>query len=155
MRSAPVSRLRWARQRGIALLEVSMAMGLAVFLALVVMRATMLALSNNQWTIMQTLTDAYLTGETALMVRLPLADVVADEPFFWPELPAFDIDTNVLIGIMAEGREVRGTLTRFREDETPPDSADTGLTVWRLHSVIAYQVGGQQYIKSRSTVRIQ
>jgi hypothetical protein len=146
------------RQRGIALLEVSMAMGLAVFLALVVMRATMLALSNNQWTIMQTLTDAYLTGETALMVRLPLADVVAGGADHWPDInsddPAFTIQTEE-IGKMAGRRAVFGTITRFREEETPPDSADTGLTVWRLHSVIAYQVGGQQYIKSRSTVRIQ
>jgi hypothetical protein len=132
-----------------------MAMGLAVVLALVVMRATMLALAGNRWTIMQTLTDAYLTRETALSVRMPLADVT--EPDQWPDLnaddPAFTNQT-VTLGRQAGGREVTATLTRFRVDE-PSGDPNTNLTVWRLHSVLAYQVGDEQYVKSRSTVRTQ
>ena len=160
LRSSTSKRLRWARQKGVALLEVSMAMGLAVVLALVVMRASLLALSGNQWTIMQTLTDAFLTRETALMVRLPLADMTdpAKPAYFWPEYPAFKRygdETAVEIGSVSGGRKVTATLIRFREDETPAAGAGTGLTVWRLHSVLEYQVGGQQYVKSRSTVRME
>ena len=142
---------------GSVLLEVSIAMGLAAVVALVVMRASLLALSSNQWTIMQTLTDAYLTRESALSNRVPVADLTA-APSAWPDAAVDDPPRNeqtVEVGRLAGGKPVTATLTRFRVNETPVADTDTGLAVWRLHSVLTYQVADQQYVKSRSTLRMQ
>ncbi|MDB6072509.1 MAG: hypothetical protein JWO89_149 [Verrucomicrobiaceae bacterium] len=134
-----------------------MAMGLAAVLALLVMKASLLALSNNQWTVFQTLTDAYLTRETALSNRLPLADLTGASSQ-WPD-SAMDspprLEQNISLGKLAGGKAVDAVLTRFRVNETPNMDPDTGLAVWRLHSVLSYTVGGHRYFKTRSTLRMQ
>jgi hypothetical protein len=139
------------------LVEVSMAMGLAAVLALILMKASLLALSNNQWTIMQTLTDAYLTRETALSHRVPVADLTGAASA-WPD-QAVDDPPNavqtVVLGKTAGGQVINASLTRFRVNETSVDDADTGLSVWRLHSVLTYKIGGKEYVKSRATLRMQ
>ena len=143
--------------QGSVLLEVSMAMGFAAVLALLVMKASLLALSNNQWTVIQTLTDAYLTRETALSNRLPLADLTAANSQ-WPDSTTDNpprLVQPVSLGKLAGGSAVNAVLTRFRVNETPDVDADTGLAVWRLHSVLSYDVGGHQYFKTRSTLRMQ
>lgn len=75
---------RWLQrqptQSGSLLIEASIALGLAVFLALMSLKASMLAVSGNQWTIMQTLSDAYMTRETALSHRMPIAEVLGRVP---------------------------------------------------------------------------
>jgi hypothetical protein len=79
--------LRRRPSTGSLLIEVSLALGLAVMLALVMMKASLLAISGNQWTVMQTLTDAYLTRETALSNRIPWVDLTATgSP--WPSMDA-------------------------------------------------------------------
>ncbi len=150
-------RLGPRHEQGSLLLEVSVAMGFTALLALMVMKASLLALSNNQWTIMQTLTDAYLTRETALSNRVPLADLTGATSQ-WPDATADDppkLQQPVTLGKLVNGKTVEATLTRFRVNETPVPDADTGIAVWRLHSVLAYQVGEKQYVKSRSTLRMQ
>jgi hypothetical protein len=139
------------------IMEVSIAMGLAAVLALILMKASLLALSNNQWTIMQTLTDAYLTRETALSHRIPVATLTgADSP--WPDQavddPPHAVQT-VSLGKTAGGQVINASLTRFRINETSVDDTDTGLSVWRLHSVLTYKIGGKEYVKSRATLRMQ
>lgn len=132
-------------------------MGFAVVLALVIMKASLLALSSNQWTIMQTLTDAYLTRETALAVRLPVADLTAAGSS-WPDLNADDPpwqEETVTLGRTAGGRTVDAAVKRFRVNETPVVNVDTGIAVWRIHSVLTYTIGEHEYFKSRSTVRVQ
>ena len=138
------------------LVEVSLGMGLASVLALILMKASLLAVSNNQWTIMQTMTDAYLTRETALSHRVPMADLTGAESA-WPDAagdPARSVQT-VSLGKTAGAHPVSATLTRFRVNETPADDADTGIAVWRLHSILTYKVGENEYVKSRATLRIQ
>ena len=138
------------------LVEVSLGMGLASVLALLLMKASLLALSNNQWTIMQTMTDAYLTRETALSHRVPVADLTGVESA-WPDAagdPSRLVQT-VSLGKTAGGHVVNATLTRFRVNETPVDDADTGIAVWRLHSILTYKIGENEYVKSRATLRIQ
>ncbi len=138
------------------LAEVSLAMGLAAVLALLLMKASLLALSNNQWTIMQTLTDAYLSRETALSHRVPMVVLTAaNSP--WPDLNSSDpprSEQTVSLGRIAGGLNMNATLIRFRIDETPDVNAD-GISVWRLHSVLSYTVAGQRYVKSRATLRMQ
>ena len=132
-------------------------MGLTAFLGLLLMKASLLALSNNQWTVMQTLTDAYLTRETALSHRVPVADLTGPDSK-WPDAAVDDPPRSVQtvqLGKTAGGHAVSGTLTRFRVNETPEDNEDTGISVWRLHSVLVYKIGDQDYVKSRATLRMQ
>ena len=50
---------------------------------------------------------------------------------------------------------VQGELTRFRTNETRADEPETRMLIWRVHSVLTYQVGEHEYVKSRSIVRMQ
>jgi hypothetical protein len=153
-RTAIAGRQRRHRsQRGSLLLEVSVAMGVAAFVALLVMKASLLAISNTGWTVMQTMSDAYLSRETALSNRVPVADLTGPGSL-WPDVSA-PAQTAVTLGKLAGGKVVSGTLTRFRVDETPPGETDTTLAVWRLHSVLTYRIGDEDYVKSRTTLRMQ
>ena len=143
--------------RGSMLLEASMGMGLAAMLSLLLMKAYLLSIGGNQWTIMQSLTDAYLTRETALANRIPLADLTAAASA-WPDLAADDpphVRQTVTLGKLPGGRVVQGELTRFRTNETRDDEPETRMLIWRVHSVLTYQVGEHEYVKSRSIVRMQ
>jgi hypothetical protein len=137
------------------LIEVSMALALTAALALVIMRASLLAISGNQWTIMQTLTDAYLSRESALSNRLPFADLTSAQSS-WPELTDDPVpEQTVALGRVAGGQAVNGTLKRFRTAEVASNNVEATLTVWRLHSILSYRIGSQEYVKSRSTLRLQ
>jgi len=142
-------------RHGSLLIEVSVALGLTSLLALVLMRASLLAISGNQWTIMQTLTDAYLTRETAMANRIAFADLQAVDSA-WPDQavsPGISEQT-ITLGRLPGGREVTAVLKRCRTLETPQD-ADLSLTMWRLYSVLTYTVGEEVYTKSRSILRMQ
>ncbi|HRH96672.1 MAG TPA: hypothetical protein PLB55_12090 [Prosthecobacter sp.] len=142
------------RPYGSLLIEVSAALALTSALALIIMRASLLAISGNQWTIMQTLTDACLSRESALANRLPFADLTSAQSS-WPDLAADPVpDQTVTLGRVAGGHAVQGTLKRFRTAEVAAN-AEAPLTVWRLHSILSYHIGSQEYMKSRSTLRLQ
>lgn len=156
MKPPPVTRL----PRGSLLIEVSLGMWLAAMLVLLLMRASLLALGSNQWTIMQTLTDAYMTRETALANRLPMADLTeAGSP--WPDAGANEarFEGVVSLGRLAGGTEVTARIVRFRVNCAPADGAlgagAPDLAIWRLHSVLTYQIGEQSYVKSRAVLRTQ
>lgn len=142
------------RASGSLLVEVTAALSLTAALALIVMRASLLAISSNQWTIMQTLTDACLSREVALSNRVPFADLTSPQSA-WPDLATDPVPEQIVIlGRVAGGRDVQGTLKRFRTTEVVANS-ETPVTVWRLHSVLSYNVGSLEYVKSRSTLRLQ
>ncbi|TDU70897.1 hypothetical protein EI77_02015 [Prosthecobacter fusiformis] len=144
------------RRPGSLIIEVSVAMGLTTMLALVLMRASMLAISGNQWAIMQTLTDAYLTRETALANRIPFADVASDASS-WPAQSSEGLVVNeqtVTLGRQAGGQVVQGVLKRFRTAEAVEDS-ELSQAMWRLHSILVYNIGDEQYTKTRSILRVQ
>lgn len=148
---------RRMQPRGSMLLEATLAMGFAAALALVMMKASLIGLTSNQWSVMQTLTDAYLTKETALANRIPLADLTA-ESSQWPDPTVNTPQRNemtVSLGKLAGGTAVTGTLTRFRTDETQQDDAATASSVYRLYSILTYRIGDKDYFKSRSTLRVQ
>jgi hypothetical protein len=113
----------------------------------------LLAISGNQWTMMQTLTDAYMTRETALSNRTPLADVIADSSP-WPDWSSRS-EQNVTLGKMPGGRVVQASLTRFRVNIPGDPDSEANLNVFRLYSVLKYQIGEKEYVKSRSTLRMQ
>ncbi len=152
------SKLHFATQirQGSLLIEVSVALGLTTMLALVLMRASLLAISGNQWSTMQTLTDAYLSRETALANRLPFVEV-AGQGSAWPA-PVGDAtavnEQTVTLGKLPGGQGVSAILKRFRTWEADSESS-VALAVWRLHSVLIYRIGEDEYTKSRSTLRVQ
>lgn len=140
-------------RRGSMLLEASVALGLVTALALLLMRGSLIAITGNQWAVMQTLTDACLSREAALAARLPFADISADASL-WPAPAEISgiAPQSVELGKLAGGRAVTGNLRRFRTAE-PVTTADTGLAVWRLHSVLTYKIGEDDYVKTRSVLR--
>ena len=133
-----------------------MALGMTAVLGLLLMKASLLALSGNQWITLQTLTDSYLTKETALAKRTPLADITAAvSP--WPDgtqtLP--QTSTVVTLGKLPGGIAVTGRLTRFRINATAGEDTVAALTMWRLHSLLLYRIGEQDYVKNISILRVQ
>ncbi len=138
-------------------MEVTVALGLALFLSLLVMRGSLLALSGNQWTVMQTLSDAYMSRETALANRIPMSELNAS-PSAWPDkstdTPSYAVQT-VTLGVLPSGKAVQAQVTRFRTNETPATSSEVPLVVWRLYSVLSFQSGDQPYVKTRTTLRTQ
>lgn len=155
MRAALLSR-RHSRCRGSLLLEVSVAMGAAAILALLLMKSSLLSISGNQWATVQSLTDAALTKEEALAHRVPFADLTAVASL-WPDatagIPATGL--NVTIGRMTGGTPLTGTITRFRVNASTADDTEARLALWRLYSVLRYKVGQKEYVKSCSTLRVQ
>ncbi|MCF7785991.1 MAG: hypothetical protein K9N47_07710 [Prosthecobacter sp.] len=142
------------RPHGSLLIEVSVTLALTSALALLIMRASLLAISGNQWTIMQTLTDAYLSRESALSNRLPYADLTSVQSA-WPNLDTDPAkEQTVTLGRVAGGQVVQGTLKRFRTSEVA-SNLEAPLTVWRVYSILSYRIGSQEYVKSRSTLRLQ
>ena len=144
-------------RKGSVILEASIGLAFASVLTLLLLKGSMVSLSSNQWTILQTLTDAYLTKETALANRVPLEDVLVAGSQ-WPnpttDLPPHNVMT-VTLGKMAGGIVVQGQLTRYHTNETQSDDASTSSNVYRLYSVLSYRVNGKDYYKTRSTVRMQ
>lgn len=133
-----------------------MALGAAVLLALLMLKASMLSISGNEWISMQTLTDSVLTRETAMANRVPFSEIAATTSL-WPDVAGGVALTpqTVELGKIMGGTAVTGELTRFRVNEADPLQPEVNLSVWRLHSIIRYNVGGNDYVKSSSTLRVQ
>ncbi|HSJ04067.1 MAG TPA: hypothetical protein VK956_16500 [Verrucomicrobium sp.] len=148
--------IRKGLREGSLLLEVSVAMGATAILALLLMKASLLAISGNQWAAVQTVTDAALTKEQALARRVPFADLTSSLSA-WPDatngIPGQGL--TVVFGRLTGGAPLSGTVTRFRVNATAVDDTEAGLALWRLHSVIRYRVGQTEYVKSCSTLRTQ
>jgi hypothetical protein len=86
-----------------------------------------------------------------------MADLTGSESQ-WPDQalddPPYKVQ-EVSLGKVAGGNGVSATLTRFRVNEAANVETDTGIAVWRLHSVLTYKIGDHQYVKSRATLRMQ
>ncbi|QIF04778.1 hypothetical protein [Roseimicrobium sp. ORNL1] len=138
------------------LVEASIALGAATLLALLMMKATLLAIGGNDWTTMQTLTDALLTRETAMANRVPFAEI-ASGTSMWPDASGGVVGAPVTIqiGKIMGGAPVTAKLIRYRVNQANTSEPDVTLAVWRLHSVVQYNVGSNQYVKSSSTLRAQ
>jgi hypothetical protein len=143
------------RMLGSVLLEVSIGLALTAFVAVATLRQSMLAISAGQWAAMQAVTDAYLTRETALATRLPYDQL--QQSGHWP--PVSDATSvTVSLGSIADPAghgtlTVTGRLTRSSSSETISADNLPEVRLTRLDSVLSYQIGGQSYLKSRSTLR--
>jgi hypothetical protein len=138
-------------------------MAILAIIGLILLKLTLNILQPRQWTMQQVLSDAYMTYERAYAERIPFNEAVdGDSP--WPVFPATSVE-EVEIGRLPGGRPVMGTVTRTRTADTNNFPIDGGsgsivtnpasMEVWRLQSVVAYQVGSRRYVKSRTVIRCQ
>lgn len=132
-------------------------------LGLILLKLALNITAPRQWTLQQTVTDAYITYEKAYAQRMPFAQLLGeDSP--WPEYPEKS-EEGVELGKLPGGRPILGTVirTRFPDANNYPidgGSGDTasnpaGMKVWKFQSLLVYNVGGQQYVKTRTVIRSQ
>jgi len=150
-------------RRGSVLVEVTIAMSILSVLGLALLKLSLNITAPRQWTLQQSVTDAYLTFEKATAQRLPFADLTSAQSL-WPVHPALASST-VEFGKLPGGVPITGTVTRtrFADPNNLPARGGSGtlqtnpaaMEVWRFQSVIRYSLGGRNYLKSRTVVRSQ
>ncbi len=162
MKLIPI-RSRKSRSRAVALLEVTIGLGMLVGVSLLLLKSSMSATSMQRWTVIQGMTDAYMTGETAIAKRMPYADVIASNSR-WAVYPAVNEET-VEIGRLPNGIPVTAVVrrTRMPDDNNfytaggngTVDSNPSKMEIWRLQSLLTYTLSGREYVKSRTVVRMR
>jgi len=157
-------RKRDRRQTGGSVaVEATLTMAFLVILALLLLKGSLVATHGQSWTVYQGMTDAYLTREMALAKRYPYDDLFGNlSP--WPAHPTLSSET-VTLGKMPGGRPVTALLRRTRRP-LPNNLAGAGGTGdpvsnpalvegWQLQSFLIYQIGGRDYVKSRTALRLR
>lgn len=150
-------------QRGALLVEATYALTFLTGLSLVLLKLAINVTAPRQWTLQQTVTDAYLTYEKAYAQRLPFADLVGGASP-WPAYPSKDEQT-VELGKLPGGKAISAKVIRTRladSNNLPVDggsgteaSNPAGMKVWRFQSLLVYELGGREYVKSRTIIRSQ
>lgn len=160
--TAVLRKPRCAR-RGFLLVETAISMSILVFIGLMLLKLSLNILYPRQWTMQQVVSDAYMTYERAYAERVPFNEAVAaGSP--WPWFP--DVATEeVEMGRLPGGRPLMGTVTRTRipdPNNFPIDGGEgtsatnpASMKVWRLQSIVSYEVGSRRYLKSRTVIRSQ
>jgi len=148
---------------GMVLLEATLALSLLTVLGLGLLKLSLGVLHPRQWTLQQVLTDGYLTYERAYAQRVPF-DTITSGTSPWPIHPATS-STQVEVGRLPGGRPLIATVirTRMPDPGNYPVDGGTGtvvnnpaaMKIWRLQSVLTYQISGRNYAKSRTVVRSQ
>ena len=150
-------------RRGSVLIEATAALGILSVVALMLLKGTISILAPRQWTLVQNVSDSYLTYEKAYAQRIDFEDLTgADSP--WPIYPAKD-ESTVNLGVLPGGRTLSANLirTRIPDSNNLPAFGGSGTTAtnptelqaWKLQSHITYSVSGREYVKSRTVVRTQ
>jgi hypothetical protein len=140
--------------------EAAISMALLTVLGLTLLKLSLNVTSPRQWTLQQSVTDAYLTYEKALAQRLPFEDLTSAQSL-WPADPSV-ATTTVELGRLPGNMPIMGTVTRTRYADSNNLAVSgnavtnpSGMEVWRFQSVIRYDLGGRTYLKSRTVVRSQ
>ena len=151
------------RQRGSALIEVAVAYGTLATVALLTLKAAVNTTSSQAWTVKQSMSDAYLTRETALASRVPFDDVTSDGSL-WALYPNVTTST-VEIGKLPGGAPVIAVLhrTRIPDSNNLASAGGTGTNntnpggteAWKLQSLLVYSIGQKEYVKTRTALRIR
>lgn len=149
--------------RGSVLLEATYAMTFLAGLSLILLKLSINITAPRQWTLQQTVSDAYLTYEKAWAQRLPFSELLGDASP-WPEYPGKS-EVQVELGKLPGGKQIFGTVIRTRIPDAnnfPVDGGSgsvatnpSGMRVYNFQSLLKYTVGDRQYVKSRTVVRSQ
>jgi len=151
------------KQRGSALIEIALSYSVLVLVAFITLKATINASASQTWTVQQSMTDAYITQESAFASRYPF-DEISSDGSLWALYP--DVTTStVTVGRMPGGGEVAATLHRTRIPDSNnlasaggSGTATTnpgGTEAWKLQSMLVYTVADKEYVKTRTTLRIR
>ena len=149
-RKRPVGKTR--SRGGFVLVEATVALSILTVLGLLMLKMSLNILTPRQWALSQSVSDAYLTYERAYAQRIPFESLTASNSP-WPVHPT-TTSSQVEVGRLPGGRPILGTVVRTRTDATPTNNP-ASMSIWRVQSVLTYQVGGRNYIKSRTVVRAQ
>lgn len=132
-------------------------------LGMALLKLSLNVTAPRQWTLQQTVSDAYITFEKASAQRQSFDDLTSANSL-WPVYPTM-ATTTVEMGKLPGGRPINGevTRTRFADPNNLPSKGGSGtavtnpasMEVWRFQSIIRYQVGSRTYLKSRTVVRSQ
>lgn len=140
-----------------------MALSVLSVVGLLLLKLSLNIIHPRQFALQQVVTDSYLTFERAQAERIPFDDLVAiNSP--WPAFPNTST-TDVEVGKLPGGKPITGSVIRTRiadQDNYPIDGGTgTSLTnpaamrVWRVQSVLQYEISGRTYWKSRTVIRSQ
>lgn len=156
-------RSRPTLRSGSILLESVMAMVVLAVVGLVLFKGALNTIAPRQWSLVQNISDAYLTYEKAYAERVEFGELTADASP-WPVYPAKHEHT-VTMGTLPGGGALSGRVIRTRKPDSNnfPDHGGSGTTVtnpaesqvWILQSLVVYQINNREYVKSRSIVRTQ
>lgn len=149
------------RSRGSVLVEAAAGVAMLGVVALLLARGSLNAISGRYWTMVQNMSDAYMTYEVALAQRVPMDEVVGGSTL-WPLNPT-TAQTTVEIGKLPGGTAITGTVHRTRVADTnnlssasgggDSSSNPAGMEVWKLQSHIEFMIGSNKYRKSRTVIR--
>lgn len=159
-----VNRKPRTRRAGSLLVEAGAALSILTFVGLMMLEMSLNILTPRQWSLQQTITDAYMTYERSYAERIPFENLLeSDSP--WPAYPATSTVTNVELGRLPGDRPIYGTITRTRipSDNNYPidggngtvDSNPAAMNVWKVQSIVTYSISGRNYAKSRTVLRSQ
>jgi hypothetical protein len=152
---------RSARQGGWSLIELTVTLSLLVAIALFGMKTMGSAFMLQNWSIAQSMTDAYAGIETAYAQRYVFADLNDDIKIkgHWGAYPDSITTNGVTIGCLpslsvpptaATARPVTATVIRTYHTYTDPV---TGAVSYLLESYIVYQDGQRTYCKVSKVYR--
>ncbi len=151
-------------KRGMFLVEATLSLSILTVIGLVLLKLSLNILEPRQWTLQQTVTDAYMTYERAYAERVPF-EILTTTGSPWPLFPTTTTTTQVEIGRLPGGRPITGTLVRTRipDPGNYPTDCGTGtvttnpaaMKIWQVQSVLTYRVGNRTYAKSRTVLRSQ
>lgn len=146
-------------------------LSILTILGLVLLKMALNVLSPRQWTMQQSISDAYMTYERALAERVPF-DALRAADSLWPIVP---VSTVVEIGRLPSitglppGVPVMGTVVRSRAPDQGNYPADgdgvvvqgtlatnpAAMKIFAVRSILTYRVGNKTYAKSRTVLRSQ
>ena len=156
-----------SRLHGFMLVEATLSLTILTVVGLVMLKLSLNILQPRQWTLRQTLTDAYMSYERAYAERLPFDSLLAnDSP--WPAFPQTS-QLDVEIGRLPGGIPVMGKIVRTRLADSNNHPVDGGavtqqtatinnparMKIWEVQSVLTYRIGNRPYVKSRTVIRSQ
>jgi hypothetical protein len=134
------------REAGVSLVELSVSLFLVMTIATFGLQTMMSAWLTQNWSIMQSMTDAYAGIETAYAQRWTFANIPTSNR--WPVYPASS-STAVTIGQTPKG-PVNATVVRSSHQYTDPV---TGAQSYMLESYVLYQDHQRQYCKVSKVYR--
>ena len=145
------------------MVEAMISLSILTVLGLILLKLALNILHPRQWTMQQSVTDAYMTYERAYAERIPFDALLANNSP-WPVYPN-TVSTVVKIGALPGNVPINGTVVRTRVADTGnyPIDGGTGtlvsnpaaMKVWKAQSVLTYKIGNRTYAKSRTVLRSQ